>query len=194
MNSTIAFLNSFTSLSNETLQELSDISNLKRVKAGNQLVKFNETPSKVYLLVSGVIRCYLNTEAGKEYNKSFYLPISFVGSLTALIEKRPSLFVFETVTECKIYEIRFSDFRELCERNIAVNTFYSKVLESVYKSYETRLVELISLDATGRYLALKKQIPELESLIPQYHIASYLGITPVQLSRIRKKIESVNIC
>jgi hypothetical protein len=53
--------------------------------------------------------------------------------------------------------------------------------------YEKRLVELISQNAKERYSALQKQIPEVDELIPQFHIASYLGITPVQLSRIRKK-------
>ena len=45
------------------------------------------------------------------------------------------------------------------------------------------------MDATQRYLKLCKKIPDIESLIPQYQIASYLGITPVQLSRIRKKMK-----
>ena len=66
---------------------------------------------------------------------------------------------------------------------------YSRVLESVYIIYEKRLVEMISLDATNRYLELRKQISKVDELIPQYHIASFLGITPVQLSRIRRKID-----
>ena len=142
----------------------------------------------MYMLRSGVIRCYLSTESGKEFNKSFYLPISFVASLTALIKGKPSLFVFETITECKLYEIDYNKFASLCKKHQSLNELYSRVLEKVYMKYENRLVELISLNAKDRYLKLLSQVPNVNELIPQFHIASYLGITPVQLSRIRKKL------
>jgi CRP-like cAMP-binding protein len=188
-NSATDFLKSFNGVSEEILEELRKISNFKKIKSGKQIVKLNKVPSKVYMLLSGVVRCYLITESGKEFNKNFYLPIGFVGPLTALIKKQPSLFVFEALSDCEMYEIDYNKLIDLCKINEAVNMLYSKVLESVYVIYERRLIELISLDAKGRYLALQKQIPEVDALIPQYHIASYLGITAVQLSRIRKKLE-----
>ena len=141
------------------------------------------------MLVNGIIRCYLSTEEGKEFNKSFYLPIGFVGSLTALMKNKPSKFVFETLTDCKLYEIDFYKLMKLCEEDTGFKSLYNKVLEGLYIKYEKRLVELISLDAKERYLALRNQIPNVDELIPQYHIASYLGITAVQLSRIRKKLD-----
>ncbi|MBL4904660.1 MAG: hypothetical protein JKZ00_01235 [Flavobacteriaceae bacterium] len=55
---------------------------------------------------------------------------------------------------------------------------------------EKRITELSTLDATARYLKLKNDIPDIDNLIQQYHIAAYLNITPVQLSRIRKEIYS----
>lgn len=189
-NKNLNFLNSIADISQDIFKDLVSISEFKRVAEGTQLVKHNEVPSKVYLLVSGEIRCYLITEDGKEFNKSFYLPMCFVASLTALIRKKPSLFVFETLSDCKLYEVEYSKLMELCNTNAQLNNLYTKVLEIVYAKYEKRLVELISLDAKGRYLALKKEIPNVEKIIPQYHIASFLGITPVQLSRIRKKIEA----
>ena len=190
INKQAKFINSFNGVSEETTAELIKISEFKKISSGTELVKLNEVPSKIYMLVSGLVRCYLITESGKEFNKSFYLPISFVGSLTALIKRKPSIFVFEAVSDCKLYEVDYYKLMELCKNNEQVNMLYSKVLEVVYVMYERRLIELISLDAKGRYLALKKQIPNVDELIPQYHIASYLGITPVQLSRIRKKLDT----
>ena len=104
MNNNQIFLNSFVEVPDELFLELQQISKFKEIKAGTQIVRLGEIPSKMYMLRSGVIRCYLSTESGKEFNKSFYLPISFVASLTALIKGKPSLFVFETITECKLYE------------------------------------------------------------------------------------------
>ena len=185
-----SFLNSFSNLSEDIIRELLKITDFKSVKAGTQIVKLDETPSKVYMLISGIVRCYLITESGKQFNKSFYMPLSFIGPLRSLIQITPSLFVFETLEDSQMYEVDYYKLIELCKNHESINMLYSKVLESVYIMYEKRLVELISLDAKDRYKELKKQIPKLDELIPQYHIASFLGITPVQLSRIRKKFDA----
>lgn len=189
MNKNHQFLNTFVEIPDELFVQLQGISEFRILEAGTQIVKLGEVPSKMYLLISGVIRCYLSTESGKEFNKSFYLPTSFVASLTALIKRKPSLFVFESITECKVYEVEYTKFLKLCSKNPCFKELYSKVLEIVYMKYEKRLVELISLNAKERYTELKKRIPRVDELIPQYHIASYLGITPVQLSRIRKNLD-----
>ncbi|WP_242119159.1 Crp/Fnr family transcriptional regulator [Aestuariivivens sediminicola] len=188
-NRNFQYLNSIADISEDVFDLLKHISELKFMTEGTQLVKFNEVPTKVYMLVSGLVRCYLTTEEGREYNKSFYLPLSFVASLTALMNKKPSKFVFECLSDCELFEIDYCRLMELCKQSSQVNRLYTKVLEMLYTKYERRLVELISLNATDRYLALRAQIPELDIIIPQYHIASYLGITAVQLSRIRKKMD-----
>ncbi|WP_396601181.1 Crp/Fnr family transcriptional regulator [Algibacter sp. R77976] len=183
------FLNTFSEVPEELIEDLLKITELKTIKEGKQLVKLGEIPSKVFMLVSGVLRCFLITESGKEFNKGFYLPISFAGPVADLIQKKSSSFTFEALNDSEVYEIDFYKLMELCKKHESLNMFYSKVLESVYMSYEKRLVELISLNATDRYLELRKQLPGVDEIIPQYHIASYLGITAVQLSRIRKKLE-----
>lgn len=81
---------------------------------------------------------------------------------------------------------------QLVENDLSISKLYIKALETVFMEYEKRQLEFISMDATQRYLALKSEIPDIEKLIPQYQIASYLSITPVQLSRIRKKIKTSN--
>lgn len=188
MNSNFNFLNSIGEVSEELFKELQNISDFKRIPSNTQIVKLHEVPTKVYLIISGVVRCYICTESGKEFNKSFYMPTSFMGSLTALVKRAPSAFVFESITDVEAFEVDYYRLMELHKRSNALKSLYSRILEKVYMEYEKRLVDLISLDATGRYLELRKQNPEIDDLISQYHIASYLGITPVQLSRIRKKL------
>jgi hypothetical protein len=67
---------------------------------------------------------------------------------------------------------------------------YANALESIFLLLEARIYDLSVLNATGRYLKLKKQIPNIENIITQYHIASYLNVSAVQLSRIRKEMYS----
>lgn len=189
MNPNLIFLNSFLDVSEETFARLSNISVYKKLKAGEQIGKPFEVPSKIYMLISGVMRAYLSSESGKEFNKNFFMPFSFVGPFTGLIKKQPSKLVYEALTDCKVYEVDFNVFMNLCKNDIQISNLYNRVLEHVFIKYEERQLELISMDATERYLKLCKKIPEIENLVPQYQIASYLSITPVQLSRIRKKLK-----
>jgi CRP-like cAMP-binding protein len=136
-----------------------------------------------------MMRAYLSSESGKEFNKNFFMPFSFVGALTALIQNQPSKLTYEALTKCNVYEVSFSDIIDLCKEDINISNLYNRILEHVYIRYEERQLELISMDAKERYLTLRRKIPDIDKLIPQYQIASYLSITPVQLSRIRRKIK-----
>ncbi|MDO5971198.1 Crp/Fnr family transcriptional regulator [Flavivirga aquimarina] len=188
MNPYAIFVNSFLNVSEETFNKLANISTYKKFEKGFQIDSSGEVPGKIYLLTSGIVRAYLSSEEGKEFNKSFFMAYSFVGSLTALIKKQPSKLTYETLTECKVYELSFDEITKLCREDITISNLYNKILESIFIKYEERQLEFISMNATERYLKLRRRIPEVDDLIPQYHIASYLSITPVQLSRIRKKI------
>lgn len=189
MNRNFVFLNSFINISEETFGELQKISEFKVVKANTSLAKAGEVASKIYLLVSGIMRVFLSDESGKEYNKNFFMPPCFVGSYTSLIKGEPSKLTYETLTECKVYEIDFIHIIKLCKIDLEISNLYNKILEKIFMSYEERQLELISMNAKQRYLQLRKRMPDIDKMIPQYQIASYLSITPVQLSRIRKELK-----
>lgn len=183
----IEFLSLYGEISHDTFSKLQGISEYKKIQSNTQIEKLGKVPSKVYLLISGIMRCYITSESGKEHNKNFFFPLSFAGSLTALINNQPSKIVYETLSECELYEIDFHELMRLSKNDSWINNLYIRLLEQVFISYEKRQLELISMDASQRYQKLKEDIPNIDKLIPQYHIASYLSITPVQLSRIRKK-------
>ncbi|MEP5338659.1 MAG: Crp/Fnr family transcriptional regulator [Algibacter sp.] len=189
MSQNLTFLNSFSNISEDSFKLLQEASTFKKLKAGTQITRLGEKPTSLYMLVSGIVRVYLLSEQGKEYNKNFFLPPSFTGSLTALIKNAPSELIYEALTDCKVYEVNYSKFIKLSKTNMQVSQLYISVLESAFIKYEIRQLELISLNATERYLKLRKDVPNIDEIIPQYQIASYLSITNVQLSRIRKKLK-----
>ena len=189
MNANFVFLNSFAEVDEETFKKLQKIASYKILEKHEIIAKEGEIPSpRVYMLISGIMRAYINTESGKQYNKKLFAPKSFVGPLTAIITKRPSKLTYETLTECKVIEINFAVFLDMCKTDIQLSNLYNKVLEHIFIDYERRSLELMSLNATERYLNLRKRIPNIDELIPQFQIASFLNITPVQLSRVRKKL------
>ncbi|MBT8309845.1 MAG: Crp/Fnr family transcriptional regulator [Flavobacteriaceae bacterium] len=182
------FLKSFHPLSRKNYDKLFSIAEFKEFKANERLVNFGDIPQNLYLINKGVTRGYFISESEKELTKTLFTPIDFFASFTALIENQPSGFAFETLTDCHIYEIDHKAFAKLCQSNFEILKFYSRFLEFLFKVGELNHIEVASLDAKQRYLKLRQRIPEIDNLIPQYQIASYLNITPVQLSRIRAKL------
>ncbi|NNK83180.1 MAG: Crp/Fnr family transcriptional regulator [Flavobacteriaceae bacterium] len=189
MNPYFKFLNEIGTISENTFKQLSNLSEFKKYSSKIQLAEAGKIPSKVFMLVSGVLRAYISLETGKQHNKRLYSAPSFAGALTSMIKNEPSIIALETLTDCEVIEIDYHGFKQLCENNIEINQLYAKVLELAFIAYEERNLDLMTLSATERYLKLKKQIPGIEDIIPQYQIASYLNITPVQLSRIRKSLK-----
>ena len=187
------FVNSFSPISEDSFEKLTQISTFQKIKANTPVVTVGQVPQYVYLLSSGIMRAYMIAEDGKQHNKKLFSGLSCVGPLTALIKNSPSELIYETITDCNTYEINFIEFRKLCREHFELGRLYVKILEYIFIEYEQRNLDLMSLNATERYLKLQRQIPDIDSLIPQFQIASYLGVTTVQLSRIRKKIKSAKV-
>lgn len=189
MNANFVFLNSFAQIDEATFKKLQKITSYKTLGKHEIIAKEGEIPSqKVYMLISGIMRAYINAESGKQYNKKLFAPKSFVGPLTAIITKKQSGLTYETLTECKVFEVDFVTFLNMCKTDIKLSNLYNRALERIFIEYERRSIELMSLNATQRYLNLRQCIPNIDDLIPQFQIASFLNITPVQLSRVRKKL------
>lgn len=182
------FLNSISALSDSSFGKIMSLSKFKEYDSNVKLVDFNENAQKVYLLCKGVSRSYVILDNGKELTKSLFTPLQFFSGFSSIIEQKPSKVIHETLTKCYVSEIDFYAFKKLCNENQEILKFYIKYLEDLFVVGENNYVEVISLDAKQRYLRLRERIPEIDNLIPQYQIASYLHITPVQLSRIRSKL------
>lgn len=189
MNANFAFLNSFANIDEAAFDKLKNISSYRVLNKNEIIAKEGEVPlANVYMLISGIMRAYINVESGKQHNKKIFAPRSFVGALTAIITNKPSKFTYQALTECEVFEIDFAAFLKLSETDITFSNLYNRILENVFMEYERRSLELMTLNATQRYLKLRQRIPNIDDLIPQFQIASFLNITPVQLSRVRKKL------
>jgi len=186
----VDFINSIEEVPTESIEKLLPLISYKELKKGDSIAKLGEMPSDVYVLKSGIIRSFFTDEKGKEYIKHLFTPIKATGALGALILNKPSRLSYDCLSDCQLYAINFKTFKRLTNEDKAISNLYSTILEYTFLTLEAKIYDLSVLNATERYLKLKKQIPDIENLIPQYHIASYLNITPVQLSRIRKEIFS----
>lgn len=191
MNLLDRIVTDFANIPKESVTQLVRISDEVTYRKGEYITRCKEVPNDFFIIKSGVVRSFYLNESGKEYTRSFFKKKQTVGALKSLMTKKPSNLYYECLTDCEMFRINYNEFMELTKKDIHLSNLYSRVLEYVYQSFSSKIYDLSVLSSTERYQKLRNNIPEIESLVSQYHIASYLNITPVQLSRIRKKMSLV---
>lgn len=182
-------LMSYASISDKTWQAFRALSSFRTLAKGNTLYQAGVQPKSYAYIYQGLIRCFVCDESGKEYNKNFFNEGMFPGSMTALLTNTPSLLAFEAIEDSLIIEINFAAYRQLMTTEKDLLLFQVNYLEKNWLlAKDSREIEIVQDNASRRYQRFINDNPNLVERLTQYHIASHLGITPTQLSRIRKKL------
>ncbi|WP_206483808.1 Crp/Fnr family transcriptional regulator [Thalassotalea sp. G2M2-11] len=177
----------YAPLSEQTWQAFTTITRIKKFAKASALVRLGEIPTSYHYIYQGLVRGFTCNDKGVQYNKKFFSEGMFPGAMTALLTNSPSILALETIEETELVEINFNGFRHLLLEKDDLKLFQIHYLEQNWLlDKDQREIEIVQQDATMRYRQFLQQHPELIERIPQYHIASHLGITPTQLSRIRK--------
>lgn len=170
------------------LQELLAISHEKTIQASEYFVTAGEIPYKIAYVGEGLFRYVYITPKGDEFTKGIITEHNFISSYSALILGKPSHFSVEALEDSVILELNWSDFTQLLDKDVFWLRFLLKFVEKGFIIKEKRERDLLLLDAETRYRNFLLEFPGIEQRIKQGIIASYLGIKPETLSRIRKKI------
>jgi CRP-like cAMP-binding protein len=170
------------------INELNSIGKEKSIANTNCFIKAGEVPSKIAFVGSGLFRYVYTNDRGDEFTKGIITENLFITSYSAMITETPSSFSIEALEDSTIMEILWSDFMQLVERDIFWLKFQLKFLEKGFIIKEKREKDLLLLDGAERYKNFLLQYPGMDQRISQGIIASYLGIKPETLSRIRGKI------
>lgn len=141
---------------------------------------------EIGFVINGVLRLYYLNEKGAEWNKHFITPSDFFAA--SIDPDQKSVTNIQALTKVEYLSIPYHQFNALSEKYRQLGTFMQKLTNQYLASKQEREIILLSEDATQKYLKFREKFPDLEQKIPHYHIASYLGVTPTQLSRVRRKI------
>ncbi|MEO9476732.1 MAG: Crp/Fnr family transcriptional regulator [Cyclobacteriaceae bacterium] len=188
MENVISFFNNIIPLSERTVSLISEFFVFDELKKGEYFIKKGQFAKEIAFLESGIVRAYYINNEGKEYNKTLFSAPSIIGSYASLISKQKNTVAQQALTDCKIWRVPFHKIESLSEGNFEIERLRRIIAENYFLINEKKEIEMALLDAEKRYLILQKEYPGIELKIPQYHIAAYLGISPTQLSRIRKNL------
>lgn len=169
----------------EPLTVLDDLCLIKTYKKKDLFLDSGKMPIYSGYVAEGAFREFYTDKNGREYNKAFCFKGDFTGSYYDLHLQKPSLVSIEALTDSTVVVIDHKKYQQL----VASDGFWFRVSHALthnllMKKFEKEY-ELLTLEAAERYALMQSRYPILEQLVPSYHIASYLGITPISLSRIR---------
>lgn len=150
------------------------------------LLKEGEIARKLYLVHKGCLRLFFYN-AGKDMTFQFFFEGDFVASFDSLYKRTPSLFYLESIESTEVQAIERDDFFNLVEHDPSVRKLYEEKLIDRFHAYQQLFLSRIKNTPRQRYEELLKESPNIIQRVPQHYIASYLGITPVSLSRIRNR-------
>lgn len=161
----------------------------RSIPAGVHFAEAGKRAQTLAFVITGLLRLYYLDHSGNDYTKSFCAENSFVGAYSSLLLGEPSRLFIVTLEDSILLEADYDAYQQLAQSHICWQMVNRQLAESLFIKKEKRESELLLDDATTRYLTFQAEFPGLESRLKQYHVASYLGITPVTLSRIRAQLQ-----
>lgn len=154
--------------------------------AGGHLSEAGKTANAIYFIEEGIVRVY-TIHDGKEISMDFAFPHSFTASYASFVTQSPAAVNLQAVTPVRGYAWYYSDLQQLYNTSHQSERIGRLVAEQQYLRKYNRELLFLRYSAQERYALLLEEHPEVIQHIPVKQIASYLGIEPESLSRIRKK-------
>lgn len=180
------FANVLPYIDTKLFDQMADISQESYFPKQSTILNIGERQDYIYLVISGLARSYYIDEKGNDLTKLFVKENEFLIGEALFMDE--SLEVFEAIENLRCLRFPAKEFKNILMSNPILGKTYIATLENTIRYKMKREYAFQCLEAKERYLEFKKDYPNLEDRIPQYLIASYLGISKETLSRIRKNI------
>lgn len=163
---------------------------LKTFKPKTILLNAGEICQFEAYINKGCVRIYYNGENGQEVTLAFAVEDWWVCDIASFSGQKPSRLYMETLEETELFILNPKSKESLLEKNPRLERFFRILVERHLSTIQNRLLDTISKSATDRYIDFVTNHPKIIQRVPQYYIASYLGVSPEFVSKIRKKLAS----
>ena len=185
MHSLINKIKNSISLSSQAEEYIYSISKEKTVSKGEILIREGQTVNKTFFVIQGSLRSFCVDKEGKEHTLQFAIKDWWISDFMAIYNNEPASLTVECITDSTLIEFNAQKLNDIYIQFPEFEPFQRKNLERHVVSLHKRILNQLQLTALERYSLFLEQYPNIEQHVPNYHIASYLGITQQSLSRIR---------
>lgn len=187
-----AFLNSNIDLSIDEINQFFKNVKVKNFGKGEFLLKENEVCHHTFFVEKGLLKQYSVDPKGKEHVLQFAPENWFVSDRESVFFKQPSKYYIQAIEDSEVLMLEETFFTQLSLQSRSFLEFNTKLLHNHIRHLQKRITLLQSASAEERYLDFIKWYPDILLRVPQILVASYLGITPEGLSRVRKELAHKN--
>ncbi len=173
------------SLSSNAEEYIYSISKEKKVSKGEILIREGQTVNKTFFVTQGSLRSFCVDKEGKEHTLQFAIKDWWISDFMAVYNNESASLTVECITDATVIEFNAQKLDEIYLQFPEFEAFQRKNLERHVVNLHKRILNQLQLTALERYNLFLEQYPNIEQHVPNYHIASYLGITQQSLSRVR---------
>jgi len=192
MNELLDYFKKGLSISDEIQNKLKEVIREKKLVKGEIVLSDNSMKKEHIFVVSGCLRSFYKSENGKEHTIQFAIKNWWISDYITLYTNDKSVVSIESTTHSKILVIDKTSLDKFYEEYPQFEAFQRKNFERRIAVLQKRILSLLTLSASEKYNQFVNDYAAFERVIPNYQIASFLGITPESLSRVRKeRIKSV---
>lgn len=168
-------------------QTVDELIPVRTFEKGSLLLRAGQVAVDSYHIVAGCARLYYLID-GEERTTAFFTEKQSVASMTSYANQTPADHYLECVEDCTMLVLNYHKEKQLLQKHPRLESIFRVATEQEYGKNQAMLAHYITKSPEERYLHLLETRPELINRVPQYHLASYLGVKPESLSRIRKRV------
>ncbi|MCK0190280.1 Crp/Fnr family transcriptional regulator [Arenibacter sp. F20364] len=181
------YINDKVSMPEDDLSEILSYAILKKLRRRQFLLQEGDVWRYNAFVSSGFLRKYSVDDKGTEHIMSFSPENYWTGDRESLVNETPSKFNIEALENAEILLFKKDDFDMLCKKFPLFNNMVNNILHRSFLTSQNRIHSSISLTSEEKYNNFVLKFPSIANRVPQHMIASYIGISPETLSRIRSQ-------
>ncbi len=185
------FIGTYQKLSDEEKRIINDNTSIQKFNSKDFFLESGKKSNEIGFIIDGIFRYFFYNAEGEEITAHFMAEGEFVGSVSSFFEYMPSSGSLQAVTDCEVIIISRKSWELFCEKIPIWEVTFQKIVNEVLIKKTNFQRSLLNTDAKASYLKFLNTYPKIAQRTPLNYIASFLGMTPFSLSRIRKAIATI---
>ena len=182
------YISDYVTLTEEEEVFLTSKVSYRKYLKGQYIVQQGDVCNYSCFVISGCTKTFHIDENGQEHIVMFSIENWWTSDMGSFITRAPADYNIQCIDNTELIMFSFDVIEELYSEIPKLERFFRQIIEKALVASQKRIVRSFSLSAKDRYLYFRNQYPKIEKLIPQYMVASYLGITKEFLSKIKSEL------
>ncbi len=183
----LANIRRYVDFSDAEAEKITSIAHPRVIKRKERIEEPGTIAKYRNYVVSGAFRSFFIDEEGKEHTVQIAVDDWFVSDFYSYVTQTPAILFVEALEESTILQMHYNDIEPLCEEIYSLSEYFRKSTERAFAFSRNRALSNISKTAEDRYTEFLNRYPNIIDRVPQYIVASYLGMSPEFLSKIRAR-------